>query len=463
MLARCRVWRERSPPGWARVNTSEQLHARIIDLRAGSGQEHLHCKPRGRAVVVDPRHVRLAPLWNEAILDDDFPRWQDGSAINASEFRRCGAMGYRFDEWLRVLLPPNSTVWRPQPTPALPVHSPGTIGTDHRVVGRDEPCVAEARDGVQEGAQRLRVGGLRVGEADACGREAARLAGAQGSVGGHLGCPVGVRESSVSEDRPGAEGGEVHAAGGGREVLVAALNSVQSNFMAPYDFLIVGGSVVRQAYGVRERPLMGAACWVFQICGAGSPRVLRVQVGAGDVLVKQAEADEDETWQDVSIQTGVSGLPIILNGVNVCCGIRQRSAGKPMRPNTVTWDPATTRAAFTAIGSIGADKSFVVCISVLEEMTVSEFAECVRTLGVQDALLLGGSGDVHMWVQTHEEEAIHAHDAGNGVRHRGVCGGVTVNEGHILMAQPRAGGTRVTLGPGQRPLNALLAAFLLRG
>ena len=105
----------------------------------------------------------------------------------------------------------------------------------------------------------------------------------------------------------------------------------------------------------------------------------------------------------------------------------------------------------------------IICISVLEEMTVSEFAECVRTLGVQDALLLGGSGDVHMWVQTHEEETIHAQDAGSGVRHTGVCEGVTVNEGHILMAQPRAGGTRVTLGPGQRPLNALLAAFLLRG
>ena len=154
MMARRRVWRERPPPGWARGNTSEQLHARIIDLRAGSGQEHLHCKPRGRAVVVDPRHVRLAPLWNEAILDEDFPRWQDGSAINASEFRRCGAMGYRFDEWLRVLLPPNSTVWRPPPTPALLVHTPGTTGTERRVVGRDEPCVAEARAGVEEGARR---------------------------------------------------------------------------------------------------------------------------------------------------------------------------------------------------------------------------------------------------------------------------------------------------------------------
>jgi hypothetical protein len=37
-----------------------------------------------------------------------------------------------------------------------------------------------------------------------------------------------------------------------------------------------------------------------------------------------------------------------------------------------------------------AAKSFIICVSVLEELTVSEFADVVRVLGVRDAILLGG-------------------------------------------------------------------------
>ena len=68
--------------------------------------------------------------------------------------------------------------------------------------------------------------------------------------------------------------------------------------------------------------------------------------------------------------------------------------------------------------------------------------------GVRDAVLLGGSGDVNMWLRPDEEEG-----GGGG-------GGLNVEEGQILMARARAGGTRVTLRAGERPLNALVAAFV---
>jgi hypothetical protein len=233
-----------------------------------------------------------------------------------------------------------------------------------------------------------------------------------------------------------------------------AFNSVQSNFMAPYDFLVVGGKVVRQRWAVSERPLTGTACWVFQTSGVGPPRLLRVQLGDNDKLWHQAEADSVELlWREVGVQTGLSGVPILLNGINVCESIHQRISGTPMFPGAVTWDPETTRAAFTAIGCMLAAKPFIICVSVLEELTVSEFADVVRVLGVRDAILLGGSGDVNMWLRhTEPGEPGHSEVPMNAPQF--------VAEEHILMAPPRTGTTRASLGAGCRPLNALVGCFL---
>jgi hypothetical protein len=90
------------------------------------------------------------------------------------------------------------------------------------------------------------------------------------------------------------------------------------------------------------------------------------------------------------------------------------------------------------------------------ELTVSEFAECVRSLGTQDALLLGGSGDVNMWVRPGDPSE--SEPSMNPTQ--GTAAAVEVEEGHILMARPRANGTRAGLGPGERPLNALVAAYV---
>ena len=89
-----RLWKERPVPPWALPAHGGPVSARVLDLRPGRGDEHDGCKPRGRAVVLDPRLVSLAPLWNEEILDPGFPRWQDGSTIDEAEYRRCGQAGY---------------------------------------------------------------------------------------------------------------------------------------------------------------------------------------------------------------------------------------------------------------------------------------------------------------------------------------------------------------------------------
>lgn len=246
--------------------------------------------------------------------------------------------------WLRQLLPAGSRVW-----------SPGTDGTAE---GADTASAERApkdplanRNSTRGGAATEVGAGLRIGG----------LCGAKSKPPSSLQRGGSKRRMRRSAEKMGASRSGRHAAN-----LVMACNSVQSNFMAPYDFLVVDGAAVRQNYTKVERPLTGTSCWVFQTSGAGSPRVVRIQLGDDDSLWHQAEAAHSSPWSDVTIRTGLSGLPILLDGVNVCGGINQRIQGTPMFPNTVTWNPQTTRAGFTAIGSIGSAKSFVICVSVVE-------------------------------------------------------------------------------------------------
>lgn len=128
--------------------------------------------PLGRAVVCDKESVSVVPLWNAAILDGEFPRWQEkdsGKPIDPEEYCKVGTAGAPFVEWLSCL----------------------NRAASHRA---DQPALGDAQSPGGDGA--LRIGNIE-----------------------------NIR-------------GEV----------VAAVNSVQSNFMAPYDFLVAGGRVVRQGY-----------------------------------------------------------------------------------------------------------------------------------------------------------------------------------------------------------------------
>ena len=203
--------------------------------------------------------------------------------------------------------------------------------------------------------------------------------------------------------------------------LIALTNSIQSNFMAPYDFIIADRKVIRQKYAVKERPFGSKDnCWVFQMQGEGEPRIVNIKLGEDDRMLSQREpmhVFQLETFnasldRPVDVTHGVSGLPLLLNGERVSTYIRWKSNLRPMRPNEVTWNPETTRAAFTAICTLG---EHVCLATIFKELTVHEFAVCLQVsgtgrkmfaliyigqdFGMRDALLLGGSGDVCSWVR----------------------------------------------------------------
>eukprot|EP00960_Hanusia_phi_P062168 765070-Hanusia_phi.AAC.2 len=187
--------------------------------------------------------------------------------------------------------------------------------------------------------------------------------------------------------------------------LVALTNCVQSNFMAPYDFIIADRKVIRQKYAVKERPFpVKENCWVFQIQGEGEPRIVNVRLGHEDSIISQQEPmdlfhlDDFEapSNRSVDVACGVSGLPLLLNGQRVSMYIQWKSNLRPMRPNEVTWNPETTKAAFSAICTRG---THVCLATVFKELSVHEFAACLQDFGMQDALLLGGSADVCSWVR----------------------------------------------------------------
>lgn len=68
-----------------------------------------------------------------------------------------------------------------------------------------------------------------------------------------------------------------------------------------------------------------------------------------------------------------------------------------------------------------------------------------QDFGVTDAILLGGSGDVSMWVTGHESHS----------------GGEECFGGRFVFGGARKGGTRRGIfPPGERPLNCVLVAYL---
>jgi hypothetical protein len=100
----------------------------------------------------------------------------------------------------------------------------------------------------------------------------------------------------------------------------------------------------------------------------------------------------------------------------------------------VLWDPSTTRAAFSAVCALTGGRVGLAAITAA--VSVRELAAALRALGARDALLLGGSGDVCLWAGA---------GAGAGAA--------------VLTALPRRESTRAGVAPGERPLNAVLAAF----
>lgn len=145
--------------------------------------------------------------------------------------------------------------------------------------------------------------------------------------------------------------------------LVFCSNSHQSNFIAPYDFFVADGRVVRQRWATDERPFAqdGTRCWVFQLSGSNKPGIVSINVGQGDVVkgqranvfIPQSDASGEPAEAEfrpetISVREGVSGLPIVWNRECVShLTVRARDPSKPVEPNQVLWDPASTIAAFS--------------------------------------------------------------------------------------------------------------------
>jgi hypothetical protein len=79
----------------------------------------------------------------------------------------------------------------------------------------------------------------------------------------------------------------------------------------------------------------------------------------------------------VGVEAGVSGLPLLIAGRNVARGgLAGRPAGRAVRPNEVLWPPATTAAAFAAVGTT---REGQICLAAARvAVTVAELADLLR-------------------------------------------------------------------------------------
>ena len=259
----------------------------------------------GRAVVCDEGAAMVVPLWNAAIQDQNFPRWQDMNSdkpVDPEEYRRVCTAGAPFRVWLSYLVAGGEE----PDCPEGPGNPPESLKANGK--GRESP---------------LRVGGLGV------------------------------------LPRP--------------RTLLAAVNSVQSNFMAPFDFLVAEGRVIRQGYAAEAHSFgtEGVWCWVFALAG-GTPRIVSLRVASengydrileqrpalhparsgaeqpnpepsgGEVAPASAVARDDAApppaMNHDRVSAGVSGLPLLLAGEDVSGSI-QHSCGAPARPNAVRCTP----------------------------------------------------------------------------------------------------------------------------
>ena len=249
--------------------------------------------------------------------------------------------------------------------------------------------------------------------------------------------------------------------------LVMACNGVQSNFVSPWGWVVADGRLVRPAWaeathpwpeethlcglvldppelaGVAQlyrcdSPAASASASPISSTAAANSAVTTAVSAASAASTSPAEewewrwpGDDDRCGARplAAVVTALGGPPIVRDGVALPARAlpstwaapgepRQRSA-----PNAVLWDPATTCAAFSAVGIrrreegdtqnagscdasarsaravVAAVVVEVVFVAVYEQVSVGEMARIMVDRGVDDAVLLGGSADVQQWVR----------------------------------------------------------------
>ncbi|MBI2870975.1 MAG: carbon storage regulator [Candidatus Omnitrophica bacterium] len=180
-----------------------------------------------------------------------------------------------------------------------------------------------------------------------------------------------------------------------KDVLVVS-GALQSSFRDPNGFIIRNGQLIRKPDGVRGRhqekyePLNGL--YTVFVLDEDRPGVEIVYI-AKNALLKNTRVSRE-------IQRAISGPVITWQGANVTEDLW--IAHPPRRKNEVTWDPEKTRASFSAIGTFPNNQIALVHLygnkDKAPELTVSEFADALLKLGVQDSILLEGSAGAQYWV-----------------------------------------------------------------
>ncbi|KAF4693221.1 hypothetical protein FOZ60_011447 [Perkinsus olseni] len=186
--------------------------------------------------------------------------------------------------------------------------------------------------------------------------------------------------------------------------IVLLSNSVQSNFQNPYDCFIQDGILQRQGYAAAsaeyafdDGPVDIFSCLTRTCEGLGCR--------AAGPFVTDGELRKIPHWD--------------------------REENEDVKYGEVPWLPNSTEAAFSAVCE--SEDGQVVLAYAIQPLTAYDFGRVLIDSGVRDAVLLGGSGDVGVWIEGRGLEAAAA------------------REGSARGAQP----------PGTRNLNGVIALKML--
>lgn len=183
--------------------------------------------------------------------------------------------------------------------------------------------------------------------------------------------------------------------------VLMACNGIQSNFISPFGFTVTDSKVIRPLRAIKKYPILaGTEVWALVL----QPREIRGlrRIRLADANTQSAIDVTDNTQSAIDAATGIrivsaiEGPPLVHGGRNVAHTIAS-STGQRARPNAVLWPVPDTRAAFSAVGIMAAS-GHVAFVSVISQDSAHDVADRVRRLGVQDAVLCGGSADVQQWV-----------------------------------------------------------------
>lgn len=194
--------------------------------------------------------------------------------------------------------------------------------------------------------------------------------------------------------------------------LLYATNSHQANLYQPAGFLIVGGNLKRKADGKRGlfqevyQPLEGEHT-VLVLDPPEKRGVRKITIRDGDLVPE-------------GILHAINGPPLLVveNGEAVDKSGEIRPAPEvkwikddgtilenweegakryvlDWRPDTVGWDPQNTATSFSAVGMNS--KGYLVSVAMIGKVSAADMAATLKELGAQEAILLGGSQDVHQW------------------------------------------------------------------